>query len=245
MSSEMTYGIWSLRVDKSKPTLKALIDSPLYDAKGNITTPVVDNGNRNVNLQIKFEDQEKGASHWSEATGWLVRPDLVVTAGHATFDHDYGRGKAVEVVAYVGHDGKKSITDPSVHVRKGVQVITPKGWIDGDTRRQRDVAFIKLDQPFTDITPFLYAATPDGDHPPVGDIGYPGDRDSDQTAAQMYDSWNGETYGLRIDSGGQHSVSSAPQISLGGIMKAMDGSGTAVETVEGIDYIHIRDPDSA
>jgi len=198
-----------------------------------------------VDLQVQFEDREKGANHWSKATGLLVRPDLVVTAGHAIFDHDYGRGKAVEILAYVGYNGKKSINDPNVHVRKGVQVITPKDWIDGDTRRQQDIAFIKLDQPFKDLTPFLYGAKPGGDHPPLGVVGYPGDRDSDGTAAWMYESWNGETYGLTKDSRGQHSVSSPPEISLGAVMKAMDGSGTAVETVGGIDYIHIQDPDSA
>ncbi|CAG7564360.1 unnamed protein product [Fusarium equiseti] len=231
MTSEAIYGSWSLRVDNSKPILEALIDTPADDVEDNVTDPVVVNeGDHKINLQVQFEDREKGANHWSKATGLLVGPDLVVTAGHVTYDHDYGRGKAVEVLAYVGYNGKKSIHDPSVHVRKGIQVITSKDWIDGDTRRQQDIAFIKLDQPFKDITPFLYGATPGGDHPPLGVVGYPGDRDSDETAVQMNERWNGETHGLTKDFGGQHSVTSLPEIPLGAVMKAMDGSGTAVAT---------------
>ncbi|RBR12225.1 uncharacterized protein FIESC28_08711 [Fusarium coffeatum] len=249
MTSETMYGSWSLRVDNSKPTLKALVDTPLDDAKDNLTTPaVINEGDHNtlVNLQVQFKDREKGASHWSKATGLLIRPDLVVTTGHATYDHDNGRGKAVEVLAYVGYNSKKPIDDPSVHVRKGLKVAVPKAWIDGDRYRTQDIAFIQLDRPFKDIMPFQYGAKPGGgDHPSLGVIGYPGDSDSDGAAVQMYGSWNGETYGLAKEPGGQHFTRSASRIPLEGVMKAMDGSGTAVKTVGGIDYIHVRGPNNA
>lgn len=40
---------------------------------------------------------------WAMATGWLVRPDIIVTAGHCAYDWGSGKlGRAVRVKAYIG-----------------------------------------------------------------------------------------------------------------------------------------------
>lgn len=59
MTSEMMYGSWSLRVDNSKPTLEALVDTPVNDAKHSINTPVVMyGGNHNSKRRNPLRDHD-------------------------------------------------------------------------------------------------------------------------------------------------------------------------------------------
>lgn len=43
-----------------------------------------------VKLFLKYEGQPATAK-WPIATGWLIRPDLLVTAGHCAFDWGHNR----------------------------------------------------------------------------------------------------------------------------------------------------------
>jgi glutamyl endopeptidase len=48
----------------------------------------------------------KGSSGKGQGTGWMISPDLLVTAGHCIYDANYGGdGKATEIVAYPGRNG--------------------------------------------------------------------------------------------------------------------------------------------
>ena len=40
-------------------------------------------------------------------TGWLIAPDLLVTAGHCAYDQV--NGQVQEIKAYVGYKGKESV----------------------------------------------------------------------------------------------------------------------------------------
>ncbi|PWY67842.1 hypothetical protein BO83DRAFT_429461 [Aspergillus eucalypticola CBS 122712] len=86
----------------------------------------------------------------------LVRDDTLVTAGHCAFDRSQndgkGFGRAIEVKAYIGYNGKRSINDPDVQFRHGVQIVTTEGWLQSGVNRHQDVAFIRLDRPLTYVT---------------------------------------------------------------------------------------------
>ena len=59
MTSETMYGSWSLRVDNSKPTLEALVDTPVHDSKDKVTSPAVANeGDDNSELRIPVSDHD-------------------------------------------------------------------------------------------------------------------------------------------------------------------------------------------
>jgi V8-like Glu-specific endopeptidase len=129
------------------------------------------------------------------ATGWLIRPDLLVTAGHCAYD--WGDlpdrkplGRAVAVEAYIGYNGKTSIGTENVQFRRGTQIVTTEGWVKSSHNRRNDVSFIKLNKPFTGVTPFKYTATPGKNNDVIGVVGYPGDKSVDkEEAAQMYEDW--------------------------------------------------------
>jgi V8-like Glu-specific endopeptidase len=111
------------------------------------------------------------------ATGWLIRPDLVVTAGHCVYDHAHYLGKLTHIKAYIGYAGKDSITDPGsmVQMRIGKSVCTTSKWFESGVSETGDVAFVLLEKPFTDVKPIKYAETPLSDTLKLGIVGYPGD----------------------------------------------------------------------
>jgi V8-like Glu-specific endopeptidase len=48
----------------------------------------------------------RGSTGKGQGTGWMISPDLLVTAGHCIYDANYGvDGKATEIVAYPGRNG--------------------------------------------------------------------------------------------------------------------------------------------
>ncbi|KAF4960103.1 hypothetical protein FGADI_1121 [Fusarium gaditjirri] len=150
-----------------------------------------------VKIQSRFQDQ--GRQTWMMGTGWLIRPDLLVTAGHVV--HDWGRrlGPADQIKCYIGYNGKQSIGSPHVQARFGAKVVTPVEWIESSTNRANDVAFIQLDRPFTgNLRPFSYSNTPEtGNGTYLGVVGYPGDKIlEDEQGAQMYEEFAKSDYNI-------------------------------------------------
>ena len=68
-----------------------------------------------VKLFLRYEFG--GADQWAHGTGWLIRPDILVTAGHCAYDWGHRLGRAVEVKAYIGYKGRDQLNDPNVQFR--------------------------------------------------------------------------------------------------------------------------------
>ena len=96
---------------------------------------------------------------WMMGTGWLIAPDLIVTAGHMSFDWDHKFGFVKEMKAWIGYYGRNNVGDTSVQLRHGQTVATPAEWIKAP-REQYDASFIKVDKPFTGVEPMMYSDTP-------------------------------------------------------------------------------------
>lgn len=125
-------------------------------------------------------------------TGWLIKPDLLVTAGHCVFDWGHGLGRLVEAKCYIGYDGEASINDPKAQVqfRRGVQIATSSEWLRAKGAKAYDVGFIKVETPFTGIIPIKYTDTPASGQAMIGVVGYPGDLADPTTrehGASMYE----------------------------------------------------------
>ena len=96
---------------------------------------------------------------WMMGTGWLIAPDLIVTAGHMSFDWDHKFGFVKEMKAWIGYYGRDNVGDNSVQLRHGKTVATPAEWVKAP-RENYDVSFIKVDKPFTGVEPMVYSDTP-------------------------------------------------------------------------------------
>jgi V8-like Glu-specific endopeptidase len=139
-------------------------------------------------LQIRYSKQSPDDQRWAHCTGWLIEPDLLVTAGHCAFDHVYGFGRAAEVKAYVGYRGRASLGQPDVQLRHGMRALVPQGWMDSDVNRQNDVAFVKLDKQFDDVRPFKFQETPVEGSSMITVVGYPVDQSyQGESGAYMYE----------------------------------------------------------
>ncbi len=131
-----------------------------------------------VKLFLRFAGQDKNAA-WAMGTGWLINSDTIVTAGHCSYDRSHNLGRLTHVKAYIGYHGKESIKDNkkyAVQFRTGKRVSIPQGWIADEKNEPRDVSFIQVDRPYTQITPIQYQRTPaTGTQVILGVVGYPGD----------------------------------------------------------------------
>ena len=143
-----------------------------------------------LKVHSKFDDKDPS---WKSGTGWLIKDDLVVTAGHLVVDHER-RKLARYLNAYAGYHGLGSIGDSDVQKRKGKRVVLPEAYCNNKRRVTCDVAIVKLRKPFDDAKPFEYRETPEqGQNEYLGVVGYPGDKGED--APYMYKqfkktSWN-------------------------------------------------------
>jgi V8-like Glu-specific endopeptidase len=155
---------------------------------------------------MHYEGQQPNDTRYAMGTGWLIRPDLLVTAGHCAFDwsQNSGRGfrRATEVKAYIGYNGKESINSPNVQFRTGVKIVTTEGWLRSGQNRHDDVAFIQLNEPFSGISPLQYAATPETGAETIGVVGYPGDKrynelKNGELGAQMYQEFRSVNWNLQ------------------------------------------------
>ncbi|KGO74342.1 Peptidase S1B, glutamyl endopeptidase I [Penicillium italicum] len=156
-----------------------------------------------VKLFVRYAGQETDDKRYAMGTGWLIRDDLLVTAGHCAFDWSQNDGKgfgcATEVKAFIGYNGKDSVNqgalDNKVQFRHGVKIVTTQKWLDSGMFRQNDVSFIKLNKGFTGVTPFKFQDTPFHDRKTIGVVGYPGDKDYEgEKGAQMYEEFREVTW---------------------------------------------------
>lgn len=130
-----------------------------------------------VKLQIKYDGQREDDSRYAQGTGWLVQPNLLVTDGHLTYDHESSLGKAVEVKAYVGYNGKNSIGKDDFQFRSGTKVATTKAWVESGLKQSGDVGFVALDRSFDKINPIQWEHLLRGQLF-VENAGYPSDAQS-------------------------------------------------------------------
>ncbi|KAJ5662231.1 uncharacterized protein N7477_009847 [Penicillium maclennaniae] len=141
---------------------------------------------------------EGGPASRSMGTGWLITPDLLVTAGHCVYDHKNqereGYGRVNVMKCHIGYNGRDSLNTPDVQTRTARRIVTTGEWVDSGNNRHKDVAFVQLDRPFTgNLRLFNYKATPIKGYEMIGVVGYPGDRTlsdkdgMDEQGAQMYE----------------------------------------------------------
>lgn len=132
-------------------------------------------------------------------TGWLIRPDIFVTAGHICYDWSHKLGRATEVKAYIGYYGQESEKDPNVQFRHVKRIVTTEGWVKTKGQKSFDVSFMQVDTPFTGITPVPFEDTPSQGKLVLGVVGYPGDLSDKRTGekgARMYEMFYPTEYDL-------------------------------------------------
>ncbi|KAF5967390.1 glutamyl endopeptidase [Fusarium coicis] len=156
-----------------------------------------------VKIQARFEG--KGKPVWMMGTGWLIRPDILVTAGHVVYDWGRHYGAATQIRCYIGYNGRASVKTAQVQVRHGVNVVTTAEWIEAANNRTRDVAFVQLDRAFTgNLRTFNFVNTPLSGHKTLlGVVGYPGDKSlrdtetgDEENGAQMYEEYAKNDYDI-------------------------------------------------
>ncbi|EEU41633.1 uncharacterized protein NECHADRAFT_87903 [Fusarium vanettenii 77-13-4] len=98
-----------------------------------------------VKIESRFENTKTGHSIWKIGTGWLIRPDLIVTDGDVVYDAEYQLGAATQVKCFIGYHASSS---SEIQPRYGQRVVTSSESIDGSEKRSRDIAFIRVAEPF-------------------------------------------------------------------------------------------------
>lgn len=160
-----------------------------------------------VKLQMRYQGQGKDSTGWYMGTGWLIAPDILVTAGHNVYNWaGNGLGRATIIKCHIGYRGKESIGQPGVQTRHAKRCVTSAEWLTSKDNRHRDFAFVQVDKPFTgDLKLFSYGKTPPHGNELLGVVGYPGDRtikDSfgrSERGAEMYQEFDKVSYHLTTD----------------------------------------------
>ena len=111
-----------------------------------------------VKLFIHYEFQKPDS--WAMGTGWLITPDIFVTAGHCSYDWSHKMGRATEVKAYIGYKGRESEKDSPVQFRQVKRIVTTEGWVKTKGQKCFDVSFMQVEKPFSGITPIKFMETP-------------------------------------------------------------------------------------
>ena len=139
-------------------------------------------------------------------TGWLVRPDLLITAGHVVYDWSSRLGPTKEIKCYIGYNGRASVGTSHVQARFAKKVVTTVEWLESTDNRQKDVAFVQVDPPFLgNLRIFGLADTQESDTQVLlGVVGYPGDKSlvdevsgDNEAGAQMYEEFAPTSYDLK------------------------------------------------
>ena len=119
-------------------------------------------------------------------TGYLIRPDLVVTVAHVLYSKDHGHAVCVHV--YAKYNGRGPVLNgPSTEVRAGVGAAVPAAY-EKHLQRIYDVGFVLLKEKFAGagVNPVEYETAPT-EEVNVTIAGYPSDRDlNGEKGAQMY-----------------------------------------------------------
>ncbi|KAI1090746.1 hypothetical protein F5B19DRAFT_484385 [Rostrohypoxylon terebratum] len=165
-----------------------------------------------LRLFIKYENL--GDNKFAHGTGWLIRPDVMITAGH-------------NINAYAGYNGASSIKDPSVEVRKAKRVVTTSQWLSNRGSMAHDFAMVMFDEPFTNATPFPYIETPAKDKLELGVVGYPADKIDERNGergGRMYELFETTEYNLmeQKDTMLQHFIDSEGGNSGGPVLRGSD-----------------------
>ncbi|KAF8861619.1 trypsin-like serine protease [Acephala macrosclerotiorum] len=198
-----------------------------------------------IKLLIRYKDQPDDNS-WGMGTGWLIGPDLLVTAGHCSFDfgEDTHYGPATIVKAYMGYSGKANLTEENldsgaVQMRMGAKFLTTTGWLQSNgTNRRSDVSFLKLDRPFDgEFTPFNYRDTPLAGSDTIGVVGYPADRYdvAMEHGARMYEMFAKVNWNLDKDERNMlaYPISTTPGQSGSPVIRISDGASIGAHVYGG------------
>ena len=150
---------------------------------------------------MRYEYQSVKDDRWGNGTGWLIRPDVLVTAGHCAYDWNRGLGRCMKIKAYIGYNGISSVGTRNVQFRQGKKVVTTDPWLKSSTKTSNDVAFIQLDEPFEGVRPYKFCTTPMKGNATLGVVGYPGDKRHNndpnrELAEQMYEEFSKTDWSL-------------------------------------------------
>ncbi|KAI1114166.1 extracellular metalloprotease [Nemania sp. NC0429] len=161
-----------------------------------------------VKLFLLYEGQvgenvSDDQASWAMATGWLVSQDVVVTAGHCSYDYSRGLGRLVKVKAFIGYSGRESVSNGKVKARWGSAIATTDGWINTVGGKETgDVSFIKLSKAFdaSEVSKvYTWTETPiSRDAAELGVVGYPGDiiNDKGERGAVMHEMFKKTDFNL-------------------------------------------------
>lgn len=146
---------------------------------------------------MHYHGQASTDKRWAAGTGWLIKDDLLVTAGHCVYDWENNMGRVSHIKAYVGYKGKSSVGTSDVQCVTGEKVVTHSAWVNG-RKRVHDFAIVKLRDKFAGVTPFKYNPTPLTGTKVLGIVGYPADKSSgNESGACMYEQFANVTFDLR------------------------------------------------
>ncbi|EGX88975.1 Serine/cysteine peptidase, trypsin-like protein [Cordyceps militaris CM01] len=180
---------WSLVGDQKQESIKYTIhgDDGIRATEASFNqedkrTPVdledfQDGGKYRSIVRIESRWGGERTAPWTLGTGWLVREDLVITAGRNVFSAAH-RCQASHIQCWVGYRGGSFIDESSEQYRSALNVVTTKSWLrQHSDRDRRDLALIQVDKPFAgNLRLFKYIQTPTAKKEgTIIVVGYPGD----------------------------------------------------------------------